>query len=100
MNIIKIRFTVIFIFTKNTNKKNTSAVENETECVVGGCSNQLCLEPNSPQKISTCEWQDVYSCYQKAECKRQETGYCGFTLTPELENCLEENGKPLKNINK
>jgi len=57
-------------------------------CKRGGCSNHLCLEANAPEVVSTCEYKEEYGCYQKAECKRQESGECNFSLTPELTNCL------------
>ena len=63
----------------------TSAV---SACKRGGCSNQLCLDANAPDMASTCEFKPEYDCYQKAECKLQTDGKCGFTQTTELVNCL------------
>lgn len=54
-------------------------------CVRGGCSNQVCADH---PVITTCEWRPEYECYQKAECKRQSDGNCGFTKTRELTECL------------
>lgn len=54
-------------------------------CVRGGCSNQVCADH---PVITTCEWRAEYECYQKAECKRQQDGNCGFTKTRELTECL------------
>ena len=63
-----------------------------TGCVRGGCSGQLCLE-EGVDYTSTCEWRDVYACYQAAECARQQNGQCGFTPTYELVQCLDRNGE-------
>jgi hypothetical protein len=56
------------------------------ECVVGGCSGQICSDQEGV--ISTCEWRPEYACYQQATCERQPTGECGWTPTPELQACL------------
>ncbi|MFA4946482.1 MAG: DUF333 domain-containing protein [Candidatus Micrarchaeia archaeon] len=39
--------------------------ETDSDCVVGGCSNQLCILRDA-SGISTCEWADYYSCYQRS----------------------------------
>lgn len=57
------------------------------DCVVGGCSGQLCHEA-SDSGGSTCEWRDEYACYRAAECRRQADGACGWTPTAELAACL------------
>lgn len=54
-------------------------------CHVGGCSSQLCGdEPEG----STCEWIPEYECYRSATCERQDDGACGWTETPDLEDCV------------
>ncbi len=58
-------------------------------CVVGGCSSQLCGEEGD-DLVSTCEWTEKYSCYQKATCERQASGQCGWTETPELLQCIAD----------
>lgn len=55
-------------------------------CYKGGCSGQLCSDQEG--MISTCEWTARYACYQTAACEVQETGDCGWTMTPELGNCI------------
>jgi hypothetical protein len=57
-------------------------------CVRGGCSSQLCVEPDPNVGGSTCEWRDEYACYQKATCERQPDGRCGFTPSDALAQCL------------
>jgi hypothetical protein len=72
------------------NKSNGSSTNPDSgsmkPCIKTGCSSQVCSDHNV---ITTCEWRPEYACYQKAECKRQRDGNCGFTKTPELTECLE-----------
>jgi hypothetical protein len=64
-----------------------------TDCVVGGCANQLCVDATGQEpSFSTCEWRPEYACYRTAICERQADGNCGWTMTPELTQCLEEAG--------
>lgn len=61
-------------------------------CAVGGCSSQLCGEAaDMDGMVTTCEYREVYACYQTATCERQATGKCGWTDTPELAMCLKTN---------
>ena len=58
-------------------------------CIRTGCSGQICSDrPRS----STCEMRPEYRCYDTARCERQDDGSCGFTLTDELEQCLDNGG--------
>lgn len=61
-------------------------------CKRGGCSGQLCVDASSEDVASTCEYQEVYACYQAATCEVQASGDCGFTPTDELKKCVESNG--------
>ncbi len=63
-------------------------------CVRGGCSGQLCLAAGAPGGITTCEFRPEYACYQAAACEQQADGACGFTMTPELQRCLEAATRP------
>lgn len=54
-------------------------------CKKTGCSSQVCADHDV---ITTCEYRSEYACYKKAECKRQTSGDCGFTMTDELKSCL------------
>lgn len=59
------------------------------DCVPAGCSSQLCVDAAEAADImTTCEWLPEYACYQEAACERQTDGTCGWTQTPELEECL------------
>jgi len=55
-------------------------------CYIGGCSSQVCSD--KPDVITTCEWTERYTCYRTARCERQANGECGWTMTPELQDCL------------
>ena len=67
--------------------------EQENNCVVAGCSSQLCIskeEQEAGEGISTCGFREEYACYRFSECRTQkETGECGWTMTPEVTQCLE-----------
>lgn len=68
-----------------------------TDCVVGGCSAQLCGERAEMEDlVSTCEYRAEYACYNRwSACERQADGKCGWTLTPNLKRCLD-NPPPLQ----
>jgi hypothetical protein len=58
------------------------------ECMIAGCSNELCVESSQSDVATTCEWKPEYACFQGATCERQVTGKCDWTQTPEVEACL------------
>ena len=37
-----------------------AACSADTDCIVGGCSNQLCQGANEPPMITTCEWVECF----------------------------------------
>lgn len=58
-------------------------------CIVGGCSGQLCSDATQGPAMSTCEWRESYACYGKhSECQRQSDGQCGWMPTDALKQCL------------
>ena len=57
-------------------------------CFRGGCAGEICSD--RPGMASTCEWKEEYGCYQTAICKSQDNGKCGWLMTEELENCLNQ----------
>jgi eight-cysteine-cluster-containing protein len=74
----------------------------EETCVVGGCSSQLCTEKPTTQEsgmISTCEFQEYYSCFSKTTCEKIE-GSCGWKPSEEFKKCLTEKGAPQSVIEK
>jgi hypothetical protein len=77
----------------STTTTTTTSTSAGGECVVGGCSGQLCGEEGDPLG-STCEWLPVYACYQKlGTCERDAAGQCGWRQTPELTECVAAGGK-------
>jgi len=63
-----------------------------TQCYVGGCSGQVCSDQSGV--VTTCEYMPWYACYRDATCEPQPDGTCGWTPTPELAQCLAQNGAP------
>ena len=68
------------------------------DCIVGGCSSQLCVDASLGDVASTCEWLEEYACYRSAICERQANGTCGWTVTQELERCIANARTPTLNI--
>ncbi len=64
-------------------------------CAVGGCSSQLCVDASRGDVASTCEYSEVYACYQTARCEKQTSGQCGWTQTTELSQCVVSKGGSL-----
>ncbi len=64
-------------------------------CVVAGCSGQLCVDSKSQDIATTCQWHASYACFHSATCELQASGDCGWTQTPQLQQCLlESQSKP------
>ncbi|MDB5238389.1 MAG: hypothetical protein JWM46_659 [Candidatus Kaiserbacteria bacterium] len=58
------------------------------DCVIGGCSSQLCGE-RGDDLISTCIYKAEYACYKQfSACERQADGKCDWTPTPQLSRCI------------
>lgn len=71
--------------------RNTNAAVADS-CVITGCSRQVCADS---EQASTCEYREEYACYQSATCARQADGQCGWTMTQELELCLNQPVDPI-----
>lgn len=54
-------------------------------CRVSGCNREVCSDGIV---MTPCIWKAEYACYKKARCEVQADGKCGWTMTPELEECL------------
>lgn len=63
----------------------------QADCVIAGCSNHLCVQRGDPG-MSTCEWREEYACYRSATCERQDDGQCGWTMTDQMRQCLQQAG--------
>ncbi len=83
--------TILAGCTKETQEK--SAAENsectsDDDCVLAGCSGQVCAPKEKASDIITdCEWKEEYSCHVKTSCGCVE-GSCAWRQTPEFLNCL------------
>ncbi len=63
-----------------------SCVPDSSRCRATGCSGQVCADQDV---VTTCEWREEYACYQRVGvCERQADGACGWTQTPDLQQCL------------
>lgn len=60
-----------------------------TQCQVGGCSHELCVDASAPGVVSPCIWRDEYACYEDATCEPQSDGRCGWTPSDELRACID-----------
>lgn len=71
-------------------QNNTGGSGNiSSQCVVAGCSGQLCVAKENADIITTCEYRPEYACYKQAKCEPQSSGQCGWTETPTLRACLQ-----------
>jgi hypothetical protein len=75
--------------------QNTSSTANtKGSCARSGCSGELCVDSLIQEEqggLSTaCVFKQSYACLQNAICERQADGTCGFTQTPESEQCFAE----------
>jgi len=68
--------------------KDKNGSQKNPQCFVGGCSAHICS--SDPFVITTCEWKPEYACYRNARCEIQKDGNCGWTITPEVEQCLQK----------
>lgn len=56
-------------------------------CVISGCSSQLCGEESM---MSDCMFEPKYMCFGKAMCEKQDDGTCGWTITDEIGECVQQ----------
>jgi hypothetical protein len=64
---------------------DTGGNPGQKPCKKTGCSGQVCSDEDV---VTTCEYRTEYDCYKRAACERQRNGECGFTMTPQLTECL------------
>lgn len=89
----KFELPVKFEPAKTVSKKEEPAPKDPTitnpkaPCYVGGCSGQICSDK---KVVSTCEFQDQYSCLKYAICERQPDKKCGWTITKQYNECLNK----------
>ena len=60
------------------------------DCVVAGCSNQLCVGAEEAKNLfTTCEYLEEYNCLTLTECDYFD-GECKWRETTEYLECMEE----------
>ncbi len=55
-------------------------------CRPTGCSGEVCADDDV---MSACIFKPEFACYKNATCERQPSGECGWTVTPQLTQCLQ-----------
>jgi hypothetical protein len=58
----------------------------DKKCIITGCSSQICSDE---EITTTCEYKEIYSCYETANCEVQKDGECGWTMDNDLSECLQ-----------
>lgn len=58
-------------------------------CRVAGCNGELCVSIFSNKTMSICRLLPEHKCYDLAICEFQPNFQCGWTMTPEAEECFE-----------
>ena len=58
----------------------------------------LCYNPNSALDLTFTYTNENIICYERAECKVQRDGQCGFTITNEFISCLKNSGTAASEI--
>ncbi len=66
-------------------------------CEIGGCSGELCVDEGSDEIYSICIYREEFACTKLTTCERQPNGACGWTETPEYNQCLAKYQTPQSN---
>lgn len=65
--------------------------DSKPACRPTGCSSEICADE---EIASACIFKPEFACYKAATCERQPSGNCGWTQTPELQQCIESAKDP------
>lgn len=65
--------------------------QSDSDCVVAGCSSQLCVPVSMADVVTTCEYLPEYDCLQYTTCGCHDD-VCGWEENQEYLNCMEEKG--------
>ena len=98
MKTILLSLIILLFIASGCNEYNVSPIDKkniniecteDTDCVKGGCSGQLCLpESEAMDILTTCEFKPEYECLKLTSCSCIE-GSCGWTQSDEYSSCLE-----------
>jgi len=67
----------------------------DADCVVSGCSGQVCQSKTTEPAVTTCEYTDEYACYKPEGCLCQE-GSCAWSDS--TVQCIREANQPDRKI--
>lgn len=62
----------------------------KSDCVISGCSSELCVDKKDGDIASTCIWSDSFACVKYSTCERQKDDQCGWTKTEKYQQCLDK----------
>ena len=68
--------------------KKENSLSAKDDCVITGCSGQICAKE---EVVTSCEYRELYDCYNTAVCEAQANGDCGWTQTSKLKQCINDN---------
>lgn len=77
---------------KNVNQPLLPSPTKQTadNCVITGCSGELCVDKKDGNVASICIWNDRFACVKYSTCARQKDGKCGWTKTKQYSQCLQK----------
>ncbi len=74
----------------DADKKIEFECDTDSDCVLAGCSSQLCVSAEKTSDIiTTCEYKEEYSCLKLTSCGCVNNK-CGWSENDAYLNCLEE----------
>jgi hypothetical protein len=69
-------------------KKEEKKPVSTKKCKVTGCSSQFCVDSDSPEIASTCEYKEEYACYKERKCEVQSDGACSWSAQEDINKCV------------
>ncbi|MBD3398140.1 eight-cysteine-cluster domain-containing protein [Candidatus Micrarchaeota archaeon] len=74
---------------EESEQEDTTECQADSDCVVAGCSSQLCVPKELSDVVTTCEYLEEYECLPLTTCGCYN-GTCGWEQNQEYLNCLDE----------
>jgi eight-cysteine-cluster-containing protein len=69
---------------------SSEACSNDADCMVGGCSNELC-GLRGEELVSTCVWKPEFTCFEKTKCGCVD-GQCAWKHNEVFDACTASGG--------
>jgi len=63
--------------------------QDDSGCIIGGCSGTVCQPKSAEPIITTCEYKDEYACYRQIKCVCINNR-CAWDKTGAFDICVEE----------